>query len=140
MTVITPIFDGSYSGQMIYNNTNFLVGDSFKKHIESVELAYDAINKIDGTGFEDTGYLQNAVDSINSTGSIAITLVGDLPKETMEQLHQLAKACIGGGMSLSYYDIGSDNTFKCKWENAGDFVENDELLCGGTMLLRFYEV
>ncbi len=137
----TPVFDGSYAGEMIYNNTLFTVGDTFKKYVESLEIVYDAIHKLDNTGFAGSKYLENAVNATSASGNIAITLVGDLPSWLMWRLSQLAKACIGGGMSLSFVDDWvSVNTYTCKWDNAGDFVENDELLCGGTMLLRFYAV
>jgi hypothetical protein len=136
---ITPIFNGSYSGEMIYNNTNFAVSDTFKKYVESLEIVYDGINKVDNTGFSDVKYLENTTNATNTSGSISVMLVGDLPTWLMGQLTQLAKACIGGGMSLLFKDTWvSGNNYYCKWDNAGDFVENDELLCGGTMLLRFY--
>lgn len=138
---ITPIFDGSYSGQMIYNVTNYAIGDTFSKYVESVDLVYDTVKRVANTGFSDIQFLDNAIDATAASGSIAVTLVGDLPSWLSGQLVQLAKACLSGGMSLSFVDSWvTDNTYKCKWENAGDFVENDELLCGGTMLLKFYEV
>ncbi len=141
MAAITPSFNGSYAGDMIYTITSYEIGDAFRQYVESVEIVYDSIHKRAGTGFIDTKYLENAMDALGASGSISITLVGDLPTWLMSQFTQLAKACLGGGMTLSFDDdFVSYNVYNCRWENAGDFVENDELLCGGTMLLRFYAV
>jgi hypothetical protein len=139
MAAITPIFDGSYSGHIIYNATNYAIGDSFFNYIESLELVYDSIHDKKLTGFNDTKYLQNAVNATKTTGQIAITLVGDLPHWLMQQLAQLAKACMGGGMILRFTDtyITGDDYY-CKWENAGDFVENNAVLAGGTVQLNYY--
>ena len=142
MAAITPVFSGSYSnGPLIYNNTNFAIGDNFKYYVEGLEIVYDSIWDRKLTGFSDVIYTQNAVDASHVSGSIAVTLVGDLPTWLMFQLIQLAKACLGGGMELSFNESWvTVKTYSCKWENAGDFVENNELLCGGNMSLKFYGV
>jgi muramoyltetrapeptide carboxypeptidase LdcA involved in peptidoglycan recycling len=140
MSAITPLFNGSYSnGRLINNITNYTIGDNFKYYVESMEIVYDNIHDRKLTGFSDTKYLQNAVNAQYCSGSIAITLVGDLPHWLMQQLLQLAKAILGGGMDLTFSDtFATYDTYICKWENAGDFVENNAVLAGGTLALRFY--
>ncbi len=142
MSTITPIFQGSYSnGQLIYNNTLYAIGDGFKYYVDSMEIVFDSIHDRKLTGFADTKYLQNSTDTNNASGSIAITMVGDLPQWLAAQLLQLSKAVIGSGMSLEFIDdFCSNNIYKCKWENAGDFVENNAVLGGGSLLFKFYSV
>ena len=140
MASITPVFIGSYSnGRLIYNNTNFAIGDNLKYYVDSMEIVYDSIHDRKLTGFSDTKYLQNTIDTANLTGSIAINLVGDLPQWLASQLLQLSKAILGSGMELEFVDsFCTKATYKCKWENAGDFVENNAVLGGGTLLFKFY--
>lgn len=140
MAAITPIFTGTYSGHLIYNITNYTIGDNFKKYVESMDIVYTPIVEQLNTGFSDTKYQTNATAAVKLTGSIAITLVGDLPHWLMLQLIQLAKATLSGGMTLSLADTWvSTSEYYCKWENAGDFVENNAVLAGGNMLLKFYK-
>lgn len=140
MAAITPIFSGAYTnGPLLYNVTNFTIGDNFKYYVESMEIVYDTIHDRKLTGFNDIRYLQNAINAQFCSGSIAITLVGDLPHWLMQQLVQLAKATLGGGMDLTFSDtFCTYDTYFCKWENAGDFVENNAVLAGGTMAFKFY--
>ena len=140
MAVLIPTFTGSYSGHLINNVANYTVGNSFNTYIESMEIVYDSIHDRKTTGFSDIKYLQNSVSATKYTGSISITLVGSLPHWLMEQLISLAKGCLGSGMILYYVDeYVSDKSYYCKWENAGDFVENNAVLAGGAMLLKFYQ-
>lgn len=140
MAAITPVFSGAYTnGPIVYNVSNYTIGDNFKYYVDSMEVVYDSINDLQLSGFSNIKFLQNTYNIAETSGSISITLVGDLPKWLMQQLLQLSKAVMGGGMELSFTDaFATYKTYKCKWENAGDFVENSELLCGGTMQLRFY--
>lgn len=140
MATLTPTFSGLYTnGRLINNITNYTIGDNFKYYVESMEIVYDSIHDRKLTGFSDTIYLQNAVDAQFCSGSIAITLVGDLPHWLMQQLVQLAKSILGGGMDLYFQDtFCTYDSYFCKWENAGDFVENNSVIAGGTMALKFY--
>lgn len=142
MNAFTPVYTGAYStSPMLYNNYNFTVSDNFKYYVESLEIVYDSIFDKKLTGFNDVKYTLNPVDATYRSGQIAITLVGDLPSWLMSQLIQLAKACLGAGMILLFSDVFATNdSYNCHWENAGDFVENNELLCGGTINLKFYEL
>ncbi len=77
--------------------------------------------------------------------SIDIMLVGTLPRRLHERLYELAIAVNGGGMPLNFYDdfiMGSESspvTRQCRWVNAGDFVENNVLLNGGSIELMAYD-
>ncbi len=139
MSFIEPVFDGSYGGELVYEATSLLVDDDFIKYIESIEIVHDSTIDKQITGFSDVIYHLNSVTTEQKPGKLLVTLVGDLPKHRKQQLQQLAKACLGGGLSLFISDdIILGSVYYCKWENAGDFVENSELLCGGTIALQFY--
>ena len=142
MATFTPSFSGVYSnGRLIYNATTYTIGDDFKKYVESMEIVYDDIHDRKLTGFDDTRFLLNSsAGSQHVTGSISLTLVGDLPHWLMQQLTQLAKAVMGGGMMLLFADsFCTYDSYYCKWVNASDFVENNAVLAGGNMALRFYQ-
>jgi len=141
MASITPIFNGSYSGELIYNIVNYCIDNSLFNYIENMEITYDNIFDKKLTGFNDVKYMDNSVSSSKYSGDIAIIFVGNLPHWIMQQLIQLAKACVGGGMTLYLDDTwATDKKYYCKWENAGDFVENNPVLSGGNMNLKFYQV
>lgn len=140
MTTITPVFSGSYNGDLIYSAVNYTV-NSLCKYIESMDIVYDETNINRPTGFTDTKYIENNYDATKATGSISLTLTGDIPHWLSSQLIQLSKACLAGGMSLSIVDDwATDKTYLCKWENAGDFAENDAVTAAGNLSLRFYQV
>jgi hypothetical protein len=141
MAALAPIFHGSYAGHMIYNATRFEVGDNFKRYVESLEMRYEIVYDRRNTGFAATKYTLNETIGVKTPITIAITLVGDLPHWLMQQLTQLAKATLGGGMTIQFTDDWATyNSYLGKWENAGDFVENNELLAGGSMLLKCWHI
>lgn len=139
MAFIEPVFDGTYSGEQVFNITNYLIGDEFIKYIDTIEVAHDSVFDKQTTGFSTVKYHLNAVTSEQKPGYLQITLVSDLPKALCQQLQQLAKGCLGAGMSLFVADDNlTASAYYCKWENAGEFTENSELLCGGSLLFKFY--
>lgn len=140
MASLTPIFDGSYAGDLIYNATQFAIAE-FKQYIESVDITYKSIYDRMTTGFDDTVYQLNSPTATNAVAEVSIGLVGDLPFSVMQQFIQLAKTVMGGGMTLIFEDdFATEKNYYGKWENAGDFVENNEVFGGGTLNLVVYKV
>lgn len=137
---IIPTYLGSYNGDMIYSVTNYAVSDSIFNSVEKMDIEYESHIDYIETGYDTTWYYLSDNKIENRIGTIVLTLVGSLDSSIMFQLVQLSKAVISGGMVLKLYDnYITDTTYLCRWDNAGDFVENDELLCGGIMVLRFYK-
>lgn len=138
MSIFIPYFSGTYSGHLTYNIDTYTIPNSFQSYVESFEIVYDNIYDNKLSGFNNIKYLENTIDNSNVTGEISITLTNDLPHWLMQQLTQLAKACLSGGMSLILSDWVTDESYYCKWNNAGEFAENSPVICGGNMMLKFY--
>lgn len=140
MASLTPTFNGAYDGHMINNMTNFVI-DSFDKYIEEINIIYRPVYDYNLTGFETVVYLLNSNTVSNIVADVNIILVGDLPIQIMRQFMQLSKGTLGAGMDLTFIDdIATDRTYIGKWSNAADFVENSELLCGGELFLKCYNI
>ena len=127
----------TYDGNLVWNSTNIEIPDTFRQYVESINHSIKPmyINKY--TGFETKKYYIR--DS--SEHRFMIMLVGNLPRWLQEALKRLAIAMNGAGMILQFLDnwvTGTDassTTYNCRWVNAIDFVDNSELLCGGSMEL-----
>jgi len=134
----TPTGD-TFSGQMVWNSTVIEIPTTFKEYVESVEhtIKSQYINKY--TGFETKKY--SIRDS--SEHHFSIMLVGDLPRWVRDLLHVLAISMNGAGMILQFDDTWITSTtstvYDCRWINAGDFVDNSELLNGASMELISYD-
>ena len=134
----TPTGD-TFNGQMVWNSTEIEVPTTFKEYVESVDhgIKSQYINKY--TGFETKKY--SIRDS--SAHHFRIMLVGDLPRWMRDLLHVLAIAMNGAGMILQFDDTWITTTgstiYDCRWINAGDFVDNSELLNGASMDLVSYD-
>lgn len=140
MASITPTFNGAYDGHMINNMTNFVI-DNIDKHVETIDVSYRAAFDYNLTGFDSAIYLLNPNSANNVVADVTVMLVGDLPTHTMQQFIQLSKGILGAGMLLTFVDdIVTDRTYVGKWSNAADFVENSELLCGGSLLVEAYDI
>lgn len=131
--------DASFSGQIVWNSTEIEIPTTFKEYVESVDHSIKSqfINKY--TGFETKKY--NIRDT--SEHHFNFMLVGDLPRWLRDLLHVLAIATNGAGMIIRLDDTWvtteGSTLFDCRWVNAGDFVDNSELLNGATMNLVTYQ-
>ena len=128
----------TFDGEMVYNSVELEVPATFKKYVETVghTIKSQYINKY--TGFETKKYsIRNS-----SEHHFRIMLVGDLPRWMRDLLHVLAIAMNGAGMILQFDDTWITTTgstiYDCRWVNAGDFVDNSELLNGASMNLVSY--
>jgi len=140
MASIVPIFFGGYSGHLIYTMTDYRI-DNIEKYIETMRIEYLESQDILQTGFNDIRYLLNSKTSVKIVASLSIDFVGDLPSSTMQYLTQLSKGCLAGGMTLLFIDNFATNyNYYGKWSNAGDFVENNELLCGASMNMIVHKI
>ena len=120
--------------------TQFTVSD-FKRYVESMSIVYSSIYDRITTGFSDTVYTINPTSNSFTLAEIEINLVGDLTFSLMQQLTQLAKGVLSGGMSLIFDDdFATNNEYYCKWANAGDFVETNEVIGGGVLMLSVYKI
>lgn len=128
----------TFNGELPWNSTEIEIPATFKNYVESCDYAIMSqyINKY--TGFETKKY--NKDDS--SERMFRIMLVGDLPRWMRDLLHALAIAMNGSGMILQFDDTWITTTgstiYDCRWVNAGDFVDNSELLNGASMNLISY--
>ena len=131
----------SFDGEIVYTTTGIEISPLLKGYIESINLT--GINQYDNkyTGFESKKYqIANSNEK-----RIQIMLVGNLPRWLCDSLESLAKAINGAGMILHFYDdfftgtTESAITYECRWLNAGDFVDNSEILCGGSIELYAFD-
>jgi len=132
----------SFSGQMVYNTVDIEVEDTFKDSVEWV--AFKILGQYDYllNGFESIIYKKD----VYTQKKISIMLVGSLNHNVKNQLHRLAIGLNGSGMILQWKDdivsgtVASPVTYECRWLNAGKFVDNSEILCGGRIdLISFSE-
>lgn len=127
----------TFTGQIVFNTTDLEVDDRLITHIESVDYGIFPQFLIKNTGFEKKKYKYTDKSTVN----ISITLVGNLPFWLHQILIQLATAVNGSGMIIQFNDTFVSGTtsaptvYDCRWLNAGDFVENNELLNGGVIEL-----
>ncbi len=140
--VLRPaLYDGAvFSGQLVYPTTVYEVDERLLKYIESIGYSINDQYVVKNTGFEKKIYKQNA----GTIKEISITLVGNLPFWMHEILIQLAVSVNGSGMMIEFNDTiitgttSAPTVHDCRWVNAGDFVNNNELLNGGTIQLISY--
>ena len=128
--------DGAtFNGEIVWPSTGMEIPDTFRLYVENV--TYSIRNQFDVkyTGFETKKYkIQNTNERL-----YRFMLVGDLPRWMQDALLRLAVAMNGAGMILQFKDnwiSGTDESFTTydgRWLNAGDFVDNSELLCGGSI-------
>jgi len=130
----------SFKGEIVYPMTSLEVPNTFRKYVESLEVSYsDSLYVIKDTGFEHKKYQREATGGIKILATVSIMLVGDLPRWLMCLLINLAIGCNGGGMWVDFYDDwATDKQYTGRWYNAVDFVENSELLCGGSIELECF--
>ncbi len=131
----------SFDGELVYSSTSIEISPLLKGYIQSINLAGMDQFDLKYTGFESKKY---KVANSNEK-SIRIMLVGNLPRWVCDSLESLAKAVNGAGMIIQFYDDfftgteASPITYECRWLNAGDFVDNSELLCGGSIELFAFD-
>lgn len=134
---------GSFNGQIVYPSIDLEFPlDAFINIVESISFSISDqyINKL--TGFETKKYKVHD----NTEKNISIMLVGDLEFWQMELLLNIATAMNSSGMILQWSDNFFTGTtsvpvlYSGRWINAGDFVENSALLCGGTIELVAYNI
>ncbi len=132
----------TFGGELVYPATDIEVPDDFREYVENAcfEIKPQFINKM--TGFETKKYKTDTPSEVK----MSIMMVGNLPRWLQQNLQRLAIAVNGAGLEIQFLDnwiSGTDSssiTYNCRWENAGDFVDNSELLCGGSLLLHAFGV
>ena len=131
----------SFTGQIVHNMTNVTIPNTLKRYVDSVTISEsDAyLNKY--TGFETKKYRIGNATGATVDASLSIMLVGDLPRWLMGLFESLARGCNGAGMELEFYDDWISSTqYTGRWVNAADFVDNSELLCGGSIDLAVFDM
>ena len=140
MAIFSTYFRTAYTGQLIYNMTNYSISEGLKNYVESVEIVYDNIFDRKLSGFSDVNYLQNAIDLNENTGKIQITFTNDVAPWLIGSLIKLAKGVLSSGMNLIFSDWVTDESYYCIWDNAGEFIEQSPVLSGASMFLKFWHV
>jgi len=130
----------SFAGQMVYNTEDIEIQDTAISEIESVGYKILGRHIVKQTGFESHTYnykgLIEVLYIINWSSNMTFAL--------KNQLHRLSIALNGTGAGLKIQDTfiaGTESTpiiYTCRWKNAGDFVDNSEILAGGKMKLLSY--
>lgn len=136
----TPTVSGTFGGEMIWRMSSYSIPDTIVKYIDSVEYVHRSryINK--RTGFETTKHTIHSTSDTDTLIDINITFVGNLTRQWMQALTQLAKGVNGAGMEITFRDdFWTDYNYQCRWVNAGNIIENSELICGAGMLLESWE-
>jgi hypothetical protein len=141
-TLKPKLTDGaSFNGELVWPSTNLEIKYGFKLYVENVKVTFKNKFDLKYTGFESKKYkIQNGNEKL-----FDIMLVGDLPRWLQDALLRLAIAMNGSGMILQFYDdwvTGTELvpiTYEGRWLNAADFVDNNELLCGGSIRYLAYE-
>jgi len=137
---ITPFITGNFDGELVWTSTDLVVDESLKNYIENMEIVYRDNFTTNSTGFEKFKHKINSSSGTDIFIDISIQLVGSLPIWLMRQLTQLVKGVCGSGMQLYLKDNWwSDYQYTCRLLNAGDFVENSTLLCGGRLMFGAWE-
>ena len=130
----------SFDGQMVYNIEDIEINETDKKYISSVGYKILGRNITKNTGFESITFQHKDLIEV----LYIFTWSSDLPHYLKNQLHRLAIGLNGTGAGLKFQDnfiAGTESTpiiYTCRWKNAGDFVDNSEILCGGKMKLLSY--
>lgn len=131
----------SFNGQTVYNMTNVEVPNTLKRYVESLEIVYADIYINKMTGFESKKYRIKNTTGTSIQASLRLTLIGSLPRWLQQLFVTIAKGCNGGGMQVDLYDDWtSDKQYTCRWVNAGDFIDNSELLCSGSLDLEAFVI
>ena len=132
--IFTPVITGAFDGERIWNMTAYPIAETaLFKYIESIQFQH--VNKftLKGTGFESYKHTDQATSGNDLLVNINIVL-NNLSLSTLHQLWILAEGMAGAGMELDFRDsLWTNYTYRCRWNNAGDFVENTELLGGATI-------
>jgi hypothetical protein len=124
----------AFNGEIVYNSTLLDVPNTLKKHIESIEIRYSEYNLVKNTGFEHKKYRVKNTGSTSAEAEMSIMLVGNLDRWVQSIFITIARACHGSGMLIEFFDdIATDKQYIGRWVNAGDFVDNSELICGGSI-------
>jgi len=135
-----PTDDAFAAGKLVWTSTDIEVSTDLKLYVEEVITEIDNKIELKNTGFQKKKYRKE--DTSNTR--ISIMLVGNLPFWLEEILKRLAVAMNGSGMILQFKDTFANGTnddpitYDTRWINAGDFVENSELLNGGSMELEAF--
>ncbi len=132
----------TFDGEMVWTSTDIEIPlEDFKNYVENIRHKINSQFENKYTGFETNKYkVQNSDEKL-----FRIMLVGNLPRWLQDALHRLAIAMNGAGIILQWKDdfftgtTSSPVTYEARWLNAGDFVDNNELLCGGSMELLAYD-
>ena len=140
---LRPILPRSttFNGQIVFPMTGLYVPNSLKRYVESVDLTMGSglLNKY--TGFETAKYRSDSDNQLYTIATLAIMLVGDLPRWLQRLMLNLAKGCNGAGMELEFYDDWATmKQYTGRWTNAGDFVDSSELLCGGSIQFSAFSI
>lgn len=137
---VTPA-GSSFSGEMVYNMTNVEVPNTFCRYVDSLSVVYPNYNINKESGFLRKKYRRKAASGDDVEAEVSLMLAGDIPRWLRELLETIAKGCSGGGMHVDLYDDwATDKQYTCRWVNSGDFVDNTELLCGGSMDLLAFKI
>ena len=135
----TPTILDTFDAQQVWATSGFAIPD-ISDYMESMSILHRSKFVVKMTGFESTKHIAGATTGNNLLVNINLTLVGSLPRWLMQALRRLAEGCNGAGMELIFRDDWWTNyQYWCHWTNAGDFSENTELLCGGTMQLESWK-
>lgn len=126
----------SFDGQIVFDLTNYEIPYSWWRYVDSVEIVHRPkwLNRY--TGFETTKRRIGTTGSSGTMVDLSITWVGSLPRDVLQRLQRLAEGANGGGIDLLFYDdLVSGYTYTGKWDNAGDFVENNPIHGGASVRL-----
>ena len=130
----------TFDGQLVYNMTNVEIPDSLVRFIENIDYTWPNRNIDKYTGFEKKKYRLEANTGTDFEVFVSIMLVGDLPRWLQQLFMAVAKGC-NGGMQMDFYDSWATyNQYTGHWTNAADFVDNSELLCGGSIDMAVFKV
>jgi len=131
----------SFAGQTVYNMTAVEVPNTLLYYVDSLGIEYADIYINKMTGFETKKYRVKNTTGTSVQASLQLTLVGSLPRWLQQLFITIAKGCNGGGMQVDLYDDwATQKQYTCRWINAGDFIDNSELLCAGSLDLEAFVI
>ena len=131
----------TFTGQTVYGMTAVEVPSSLKRYVDSLDIQYQDIYVEKMTGFQSKKYRLKNTTGTPLQANVTIVLAGNIPRWLQQLFLTIAKGCNGGGMQVDFYDDwATDKQYTCRWVNAGDFIDNSELLCGGALELQAFEI
>ena len=131
----------SFDGQIVYDSTLLQIPNTLKKYVQSIDVYHTSYNLVKHTGFEAKIYRKKNTSGTDLEAELSIMLVGDLPRWLQAMFVSLARACVGAGITVDFYDDwATDKQYTGYWVNASDFVDNSELLCGGSIDMQCIEI